>query len=88
MAQLFIEPSWQGAGLGCLLLAAAETAMRRGGVEEAYLTCAVGNERARAFYLRHGWSEQGVESYPAQVEDDTTPVSVWCLAKRLLNPDR
>ena len=47
---MFIEPSWQGAGLGCLLLAAAETAMRRGGVEEAYLTCAVGNERARAFY--------------------------------------
>lgn len=83
LGQLFIEPSWLGTGLGAVLLAGAEKAMRESGVQEAWLTCVVGNDRARAFYLRHGWTSRGVEDYPARTKDGQVPVAVWRLTKRL-----
>lgn len=83
LGQLFIVLPRLGDGLGRFLLAAAEGAMRASGVDEANLTCVVGNERARAFYLRHGWVERGTEDYPACAGGRILPVQVWRLTKPL-----
>lgn len=41
------------------------------------------SRQGRAFYLRHGWDDRGIEDYPARVEGSTAPVPVWRMTKRL-----
>jgi len=83
LGQLFIEPSYTGSGLGAVILDRAEKIIRDSGIDEAFLTCVVGNHRARAFYLQHGWVDRGVEAYQAQTEKGRVPVPVWRLTKRM-----
>ena len=56
---LYVEKDARGAGIGALLLAAAETAMRAKGVASAQVRVADGYPRVMAFYERHGWHVAG-----------------------------
>jgi GNAT superfamily N-acetyltransferase len=55
--QFYVDPGWRGRGLAGRLIADAERALAARGVRDAWLVCAVGNERARRFYGKAGWTE-------------------------------
>ncbi len=82
--QLFVASEARGTGLAALLLQDAETQMREDGVERAWLKCAVGNERAAAFYRRNGWRlDRTSETRFGQEVGDGVPVQTWVFVKDL-----
>lgn len=56
---LYVDKDARGSGIGALLLAAAEAAMRAKGVASAQVRVADGYPRVRTFYERHGWQVVG-----------------------------
>lgn len=57
---IYVAPAWRGTGIGADLLAAAETAMVGDGMQTVVLDVMASNDRARAFYRRHGYREHRV----------------------------
>ncbi|HTN56363.1 MAG TPA: GNAT family N-acetyltransferase [Microbacterium sp.] len=56
---IYAHPDAWSTGVGHLLIESVEQALRADGHELAYLWVLEGNERAVAFYERHGWSADG-----------------------------
>ena len=56
---LYVDKDRRGQGIGALLLAAAEAALRAKGVGSARVRVADGYPRVIAFYERHGWQVAG-----------------------------
>jgi GNAT superfamily N-acetyltransferase len=81
--QVYVSASQRGKGVADALLAEAERQVRENGHEVAWLAVVSGNARARAFYERMGWRDEGGFDYEAAVEDGTT-VSVPC--RRYVKP--
>jgi ribosomal protein S18 acetylase RimI-like enzyme len=61
---IYALPSFWSAGVGHALMLDAEARLRAAGFESAHLWVLEGNDRAAAFYERHGWHEDG------RVKDD------------------
>jgi thiosulfate/3-mercaptopyruvate sulfurtransferase len=57
--QVFVAREARGSGVAALLLDAAERRVRAHGHERAWLAVVPGNARARAFYARRGWRDEG-----------------------------
>jgi thiosulfate/3-mercaptopyruvate sulfurtransferase len=57
--QVFLAREARGSGVAALLLDAAERRVRGHGHERAWLAVVPGNGRARAFYARRGWHDEG-----------------------------
>ena len=53
---LYLSAEARGSGIAAALLAHAETPLAQGGVEVAWLACAIGNDRATRFYEKCGGS--------------------------------
>jgi ribosomal protein S18 acetylase RimI-like enzyme len=66
--QIFVDRAARGSGVAAMLLRRAELEIRRAGYRRAWLAVVAGNERARAFYSRHGWHDAGPISYMAETE--------------------
>lgn len=64
---LHVLPDMQRAGIGGRLLAHAEERMRRAGHTQSRLETDTFNERSRAFYARHGYTE--IDTYPDEEWD-------------------
>lgn len=75
--QVYVDATARGTGVAALLLRRAEQLVRDGGHRTAWLAVATGNERARRFYARQGWTEGASFAYPA--ETDSGPIEVPCL---------
>ena len=75
--QVYVSSRHRGSGVADALLAEAERQVRANGHEVAWLAVVEGNGRARSFYERTGWSDEGGFDYEAAVEDGST-VSVPC----------
>jgi GNAT superfamily N-acetyltransferase len=59
LRQFYVLSDWHGSGVaGELMRWVLDTARRRGG-DELYLSVFVDNARARAFYARYGFVEEG-----------------------------
>lgn len=56
---LYVDPDAQGSGVGGRLLGEADAWFQGQGLSDATLWSFEANERARAFYARHGWSPDG-----------------------------
>ena len=54
--------------------ATANAVGRSAGHPKAWLAVATGNVRARRFYDRCGWADEGAVEYAAATESGTTPV--------------
>jgi ribosomal protein S18 acetylase RimI-like enzyme len=82
LCQLYVSTASRGSGAAAALLADAESRMREGGVETAWLACAVGNERAARFYEKHDWRRVGTVMHEP---DDSGGIvfEVWRYEKRL-----
>jgi putative acetyltransferase len=57
--QVFVGRDARGTGLAAQLLAEAENQVAAGGHDVAWLAVVEGNARARAFYERQGWRDEG-----------------------------
>jgi ribosomal protein S18 acetylase RimI-like enzyme len=57
--QVYVSSRHRGTGVANLLLAEAERQVAAGGHERAWLAVVAGNSRARRFYERHGWADEG-----------------------------
>jgi ribosomal protein S18 acetylase RimI-like enzyme len=75
--QVYVSSRHRGSGVADVLLREAERRVRRNGHPSAWLAVVAGNRRARSFYERLGWSDEGGFDYEATVEDGST-VSVPC----------
>ena len=75
--QVYVAAAHRGKGVADALLAEAERQVRQNGHDVAWLAVVAGNARARAFYERMGWRDEGGFDYEAAVEDGTT-VAVPC----------
>jgi ribosomal protein S18 acetylase RimI-like enzyme len=74
--QVYVAAQYRGTGVGRALVRAAERRVAEGGHTTAWLAVAAGNARARAFYERSGWRDEGAFDYEAATEDG--PVAVRC----------
>ena len=63
--QVFVDASFRGGGVADALLAEAERLVAAGGHAVAWLAVVPGNTRARRFYERSGWSDEGGFDYVA-----------------------
>ena len=57
--QVFVGPSARGTGLAGVLLASAEEQVAAAGFDLAWLAVVAGNARARRFYEKCGWVDEG-----------------------------
>jgi GNAT superfamily N-acetyltransferase len=81
--QLFVSAQVRGSGVAAALIADAELRLRANGVETAWLSCAIGNERAARFYQKCGWHRVGTMLNQAETSAGTFPLDVWRYEKRL-----
>jgi len=81
--QLYVSPKAHGQGLAQALLADAEIRLLDAGHEVAWLSCAVGNERAARFYEKSGWKNVGIRTMNLDETQGISPFQVWRFEKRL-----
>ncbi|WBB61476.1 GNAT family N-acetyltransferase [Streptomyces sp. WMMC500] len=74
--QLFVAAEHRGTGVAALLLAEGERRVAERGHRQAWLAVVTGNARARRFYARQGWADEGPFAYRAEGRDG--PVTVEC----------
>lgn len=86
ITDLWVDPARQNAGLGAILLAAAEAEIREAGHNCTWLTTHEKNRRALRFYQAHGYTLLGVGDAPGQTLPDVTYRRAL-LGKQLSRPD-
>jgi ribosomal protein S18 acetylase RimI-like enzyme len=72
--QVYVSAEHRGTGVAGLLLAEAERLVAAAGHRQAWLAVVPGNTRARLFYQRRGWADEGSFSYAAAVPGGTIAV--------------
>lgn len=73
--QVYVDSRHRGSGLANGLIAEAERVVKANGHDVAWLAVVAGNGRARRFYERSGWVDQGPFAYAARVDDRTIDVA-------------
>ncbi len=81
--QVYVSEQHRGRGVAALLLAQAERLVAVNGNERAWLAVVDGNVRARRFYERNGWTDEGVFDYPAASTAGPIPVPAHRYVKRV-----
>ncbi len=84
--QVYVVAAARGTGAALELLREAERVIREAGHPEAWLAVVEGYARARAFYERAGWSDDGPDSYPAEAGDGVVEVPVRKYIRSLREP--
>jgi GNAT superfamily N-acetyltransferase len=74
--QVYVSAAHRGTGVAKVLIGEAERQVRASGHRRAWLAVVAGNTRARAFYERAGWVDEGPFDYAAAAEDG--PIAVPC----------
>ena len=69
--QVFVAPAARGTGLALTLLSEAERQVAAAGHDLAWLAVVEGNARARRFYEKSGWSDEGDLPYEVVADGDT-----------------
>ncbi len=82
--QLFVGAAVRRGGVASALAADAEARIRAAGHDRAWLACAIGNERAAAFYRARGWDLAGtvVERLEAEA-GEVFEMAVWRFERAL-----
>jgi ribosomal protein S18 acetylase RimI-like enzyme len=81
--QLYISSEARGSGLAAALILDAEARLSEAGVRQAWLACAIGNERAARFYEKCGWSRTETVTEHLEVTGGTFPLKIWRYEKSL-----
>ncbi|PWK88755.1 ribosomal protein S18 acetylase RimI-like enzyme [Lentzea atacamensis] len=72
--QVYVSAAHRGSGVASALLAAAEQSVAAAGHPVAWLAVVAGNARARRFYERQGWTDEGLFDHRAPHPDGPIPV--------------
>jgi ribosomal protein S18 acetylase RimI-like enzyme len=72
--QVYVSARHRGSGVAAILMNEAERQVRANGYQMAWLAVVGGNARARAFYEKAGWQDEGPFDYSASAE--TGPIVV------------
>jgi ribosomal protein S18 acetylase RimI-like enzyme len=72
--QAYVDAGHRGSGIANVLLDEAERQVAGGGHATAWLAVAPGNARARSFYEKRGWRNDGEFDYAASTADGTIAV--------------
>ncbi|MDT7788818.1 MAG: hypothetical protein QOF58_7237 [Pseudonocardiales bacterium] len=72
--QVYVSAGHRGSGVASALLTAAEQAVAANGHSVAWLAVVAGNTRARHFYERQGWTDEGLFDHQAPHPDGPIPV--------------
>jgi GNAT superfamily N-acetyltransferase len=83
LEQVYVDPARRGSGVAALILAEGERQVRAAGQRQAWLAVVAGNTRARAFYERGGWRDEGPFEYQAASADGPVPVQAHRYVKDL-----
>lgn len=81
--QVYVDRAHRGSGVAVPLLAAAEALVRDNGHATAWLAVVAGNTRARRFYERQGWSDEGLFDHRAPNGDEPVDVPAHRYTKRV-----
>jgi GNAT superfamily N-acetyltransferase len=81
--QIYVAREHRGTGVAAALLAETERLVKRNGHDRAWLAVVAGNSRARRFYERNGWSDEGLIDYPAATATGPILVPARRYAKQL-----
>ena len=65
--QLYVDRAQRGTDIAPMLLRHAERSIATAGFDVAWLAVVAGNRRARRFYEREGWRDDGGFNYEAMV---------------------
>jgi GNAT superfamily N-acetyltransferase len=84
--QVYVSNDHRGTGVADALLAEAERLVGASGHQRAWLAVVAGNARARKFYERNGWIDQGPFDYPAASSEGAVPVPSHRYVKRVGEP--
>jgi ribosomal protein S18 acetylase RimI-like enzyme len=74
--QVYVSAQHRGTGVAGVLMHEAERQVRANGHTRGWLAVASGNARARSFYERAGWHDEGPFEYAAATENG--PIGVPC----------
>ena len=85
--QVYVAARYRGSGVAQVLLAAAEQQVAANGFAEAWLAVVASNARARAFYARAGWIDQGLFDYQAYGESGPIVVPAHRYTKCVSPPE-
>jgi ribosomal protein S18 acetylase RimI-like enzyme len=72
--QVYVSAAHRGTGVADVLLTDAERQIREAGHPTAWLAVVAENTRARRFYERRGWSDEGLFEHAAEGQDG--PIAV------------
>jgi ribosomal protein S18 acetylase RimI-like enzyme len=72
--QVYVGRTFRGTSVAKAVLREGERRVGEQGYDEAWLAVVHGNARARAFYAREGWVDQGMQEYDVPATD---PPLVW-----------
>jgi GNAT superfamily N-acetyltransferase len=81
--QVYVAAAHRGTGVAGALMAEAERQVCANGHSRGWLAVVAGNARARRFYERSGWSDEGPFDYEAATERGTVAVPCRRYVKRL-----
>jgi ribosomal protein S18 acetylase RimI-like enzyme len=81
--QVYVATRHRGSGVAATLLDEAERLVRENGHERAWLAVVAGNERARRFYSRQGWIDEGLFDHQAAGPAGPITVPAHRYVKRL-----
>ena len=81
--QVYVSAAHRGHGVAGELIAEAERLVAAAGHERAWLAVVPGNARARRFYERSGWADDGLFDKPAVHDGGTIPVPCHRYVKRV-----
>ncbi|MEJ3656668.1 GNAT family N-acetyltransferase [Actinomycetes bacterium KLBMP 9759] len=85
--QVYVSSAYRGLGVADTLLAEAERLVAQAGHAAAWLAVVAGNARARRFYERNGWTDEGPFDYATSAEDVLLTVPCQRYVKPLSAPD-
>ena len=81
--QVYVARGHRGTGVANRLIAEAERRVAANGHGKAWLAVVAGNGRARAFYERAGWVDDGPFDYAAAADDGSISVPCRRYTKRV-----
>ena len=81
--QVYVSADHRGTGVAGRLLAEAEHLVAVCGHSSAWLAVVAGNARARQFYQRQGWADEGPLDYAARTEAGLITVPVRRYVKQV-----
>ena len=81
--QVYVSSAHRGSGIAAVLLAEAERRVAANGHDRAWLAVIAENPRARRFYERNGWVDEGAFEHHAPSDDGPISVTAHRYVKRL-----